>query len=596
MFFLKPLKVLRHPTPGSALEPDHVHEGGRPGRHGRDFRSLSAGEGPKERVPQGAPSRYASWGACTGWQGQGQGWKGCSRERSNNSSSPRSWKTCCAPDGRCATGAPSPRCHPSVPPASREPPPAHARACTQLSHVRRRYAPICTDAQKHAIVAILKDQSSIQGVRFRIRKLFWADRDFFAGLDDWIFGTFDRWLNVNNLTPKITWDDGLEDTQVTMADLLAPELNFQYEQFADGRSAPLPSKRRLAREASAVAAAAHAHGARGAAPQQSVKVKFTEGAQELDQEWFYETPHAIFSDQRQEERQRPQINRNQDEYNTPFKMWCNVGLPMNFVKRMFATGDPTSNPPIPEGYINQRLTGADYSPQNRKTSVGEGIQFFSYKLAIANNPGVPVRRMWAEKWGPGEKRTQLPPALGRFGMGENRYHRLDGLIGSLHSVSESELDKTDPWRYCNLVPDCHNAHWEEIFVPSWMLGPDETMVPRSDEGPPPHGLPFLSNVPRKPKDLGCELKDTADGECGAICRIEFALKYKRDRDEPQVAAPYEGEWGATTAQCIRLVEPWIGTNRVFGADAHFIGVDSCEGLLLKVPSAARSAVADYRSI
>ena len=71
---------------------------------------------------------------------------------------------------------------------------------------------------------------------------------------------------------------------MTMADLLAPELNFQYEQFADGRSAPLPSKRRIAREASAVAAAAHAHGARGAAPQQSVKVKFTEGAQELEQE------------------------------------------------------------------------------------------------------------------------------------------------------------------------------------------------------------------------------------------------------------------------------------------------------------------------
>jgi hypothetical protein len=81
-----------------------------------------------------------------------------------------------------------------------------ARPCARLhtvSHVRRRYAPICTDAQKHAIVAILKDQSSIQGVRFRIRKLFWADRDFFAGLDDWIFGTFDRWLNVTNLTPKL---------------------------------------------------------------------------------------------------------------------------------------------------------------------------------------------------------------------------------------------------------------------------------------------------------------------------------------------------------------------------------------------------------
>ena len=69
----------------------------------------------------------------------------------------------------------------------------------------------------------------------------------------------------------------------------------------------MPSKRRLAREASEVAAAAHAHGAHGAAPRQSVKVKYTEGSNELEQEWFYETPHSIFSDQRQDERQRPKI-------------------------------------------------------------------------------------------------------------------------------------------------------------------------------------------------------------------------------------------------------------------------------------------------
>ena len=128
--------------------------------------------------------------------------------------------------------------------------------------------------------------------------------------------------------------------------------------------------------------------------------------------------------------------------------------------------------------------------------------------------------------------------------------------------------------------------WESIFEPSWLLCPDESMIPRTDEGVLPHQLPFLSHVPRKPKDLGAEIKDTADGECGAIIRVEFALKYKRDRDQPQVVPPFEADWGATTAQCLRLVLPWLHTGRCFGADAHFIGVTPCEGMLLNVRTLA----------
>ena len=51
-------------------------------------------------------------------------------------------------------------------------------------------------------------------------------------------------------------------------------------------------------------------------------------------------------------------------------MWANCCLPMNFIERMFAKGDPTATPPVPEGYINQRLSGADNTYQHRKTSVG----------------------------------------------------------------------------------------------------------------------------------------------------------------------------------------------------------------------------------
>ena len=201
-------------------------------------------------------------------------------------------------------------------------------------------------------------------------------------------------------------------------------------------------------------------------------------------------------------------------------------------------------------------------------------------LAIANNPGVPVRAMWQERPNEGEKRILPPPSLGRYGMSVNRFLKLESLLAQHHSISEAELDKTDPWRYCNLVIESHNKHWVEVYSPSWLLGPDESMAPwTADDGPRPQDIPFLSHVPRKPKDLGAEIKTTADGESGAIIRLELALKYKRLRGQAPCEAPFEAEHGATTAQCLRLVEPWLNTNRCFGADAHFISVKSAEVML-----------------
>ena len=116
-----------------------------------------------------------------------------------------------------------------------------------------------TDAKKHAVTTILKDLSSVAGVRFSIGKAFWADRDFYDGLPDRVLGTFARWLNKEELIPKIVWDDGGDDTQVGLCDLLPAVLAFKLEQYADGRSAPAPNKRRVALDAAATAAAANAH-------------------------------------------------------------------------------------------------------------------------------------------------------------------------------------------------------------------------------------------------------------------------------------------------------------------------------------------------
>lgn len=426
-----------------------------------------------------------------------------------------------------------------------------------------------TVAQQHEVTSILMEQSTIKEVRFSIGKIFWADRDFYAGLDERIFGTLKQWVNTRELKPKILWDDGMEDTAVSLHELLPPEVQFKLEPYANGNSAPKRS-RRTAAPAAPPAAADRRH----------VDIDYKVGNAMRQQRWFYETPEAIHVDARQDERQRPQINRESHLYQTAYGMFVHVALPMPWIKKMF--GDT--------GYINQRLDGTSEDYRHRKTTVGEGIQFICYRLCIANNPGRPVRAMWQDKIHPGEKSTMPPPAIGRFGMSENRFIHLQSLVAMQFSVSEAELDKADPWRYCGLATDCFNEHWEEVMAPGWLLAPDESMAwytGHVSDGIKvlPTDLPFLSQVPRKPKPLGGELKTTAEGECGAVIRAVLALKYKRARGQPQVESPYLKEWGATTAQCMELIEPWLNTNRCFGADAHFISIDSIEGLRLNVRDA-----------
>ena len=67
------------------------------------------------------------------------------------------------------------------------------------------------------------DQTKIKDIRFSVDRIFWADRDFYGGLEERVFGTFTQWLNAAQLKPRILWDDEGVDTTITMHDLLAPD-------------------------------------------------------------------------------------------------------------------------------------------------------------------------------------------------------------------------------------------------------------------------------------------------------------------------------------------------------------------------------------
>ena len=106
---------------------------------------------------------------------------------------------------------------------------------------------VCADAKAHENTLILLDQPNIKGFRFSISKEFWRDRDFYPTLPDRIIGTCDKgWVKTAELTFGILWEDGQRDTALGMRDFLADDVDFRFELYADGRSAPKASRRRIA--------------------------------------------------------------------------------------------------------------------------------------------------------------------------------------------------------------------------------------------------------------------------------------------------------------------------------------------------------------
>lgn len=366
----------------------------------------------------------------------------------------------------------------------------------------------------------LLDLTSIKDVRISVEKIFWAGFDFYDSLEDRVFGKLSRWTNKNTFSAKVDWDDG-ESEVLNLPMMLS--CGLQLEPYEDNRPAPHPKRRRNTGGPPGGSSSLATSGVRAqdAADTtftgESVHLQYKRGGRRFDIEWKGRTTEAITMDARTEERWRPKINRDQGEYRTPFLMWQNVALPWPFIEKMFG----------PDGFMNQRLSGKDQSAFHRRTTVGEGIALLGYMFAIAINPGVPVRQMWQERPKEGEKRILPLPAIGKYGISENRFEKLTSLLGMMHSVAEGELDENDPWRYCNFPIDCHNKHWREVYFNSWLLAPDESMSPflPGAEGDGHDDIPFLSNVPRKPKPIGAEIKDVADGESGAVVFLELALKY-----------------------------------------------------------------------
>ena len=160
--------------------------------------------------------------------------------------------------------------------------------------------------------------------------------------------------------------------------------------------------------------------------------------------------------------------------------------------------------------------------------------------------------------------------------------RFDRMLRHLARGPGGCEDANGPWHAIRPWVGGHNKTRKREFQWGWCAVVDETMFAWRGKGGP-GGMPHVSHVPRKPEDLGCELKTVCDGTSGVMMFMEIQEGQARTRRKQ-----WHQEHGATTSCTLRCAkEPGFAEahrrpeergQRAFLGDSWFAGVKTTMAL------------------
>ena len=392
---------------------------------------------------------------------------------------------------------------------------------------------------------ILMQFSSPKDINVTVSKSMWPD---VSNLPDLVVGKVMQWQNKQQILLKIQWREADGEWKFD-TDLLHVLLAHGLKLVTGPRGEALHLRGAQRAEAEA------------ATPKRTIDVPYTDGGLSKVQTWTVEpNPEAITVNAREAPRFRATINRRTEDIDTPFKMWKNAMMPPKIIDEMVSA-------------FNLRLSGKNR--ESRKTTKGEVIRFICYMPALALHPGTPLRKAWKQIH---QARDISPPlAMGRHGMGKNRFELLLGLAGKIYPLNQKDIDTDNPWRFSEMPVNAFNEHVPTVIEPGYNIGPDESgSAWRGKEGTAPEECPHVSVIERKPEPICCELVDFACADSQCILGMEI------NKGKAGMAnAKYTSEYGATTATNMRLSERYHHTQRTWGGDSWFTGLTELENGLSK---------------
>ena len=417
------------------------------------------------------------------------------------------------------------------------------------------------DFEQHPAAIILLSHAPPKDIRFSVTKDLFSQYANYDALPDRMIGEVESWSGGRNGGRAggglvVSWEADSSSSTEYLAVMLRRRYEFKFEKYANGKTPPrakgLESKRRFAE---ATTNGPYKYWKQDDEEDQDVfverevKIPYKEGGLDLEQVWTLRPPTFIQEDWRPGTRFRARIDPflPPARYDTLVKMLFNVALPRTLSRSCV-------------DWFNQRLSGKDHLPANKKTTEGEVLRSWGYYGAACLVPGVPISKLWKRTPAAGT----IHPAMnfGKHGMTKNRLATLKGLQGQMFNKDESDLNPKDPWRY-SLPPYDHFNKWRQnLIIPSWILTEDEMMsmylgatgFPREGVGANFKLLPAASYVPRKPDPLGCEGKVLADGD--SSCTLHIEAQQGKERHELQ---EYYDEYGHTVANQLRMVKHYFRT-------------------------------------
>ena len=126
------------------------------------------------------------------------------------------------------------------------------------------------------------------------------------------------------------------------------------------------------------------------------------------------------------------------------------------------------------------------------------------------------------------------PNMKRF-MAENRFENLKRVLPWVFADSTGS-PLGDPWYRARGGINGFNENRARTILKSNVIVPDESMIAWEPQTTKTGGLPNISYIKRKPKPLGTELKDVADGRSGLLVWLEIQEGKTRMGGKPYVKA------------------------------------------------------------
>eukprot|EP00731_Ephydatia_muelleri_P017495 Em0010g593a len=157
----------------------------------------------------------------------------------------------------------------------------------------------------------------------------------------------------------------------------------------------------------------------------------------------------------------------------------------------------------------------------------------------------------------------------RYSLPRNRF---EVLLRCLSFCPPSEAKGNDKWAPVRRLIDGFNERRVQKIYPGWQLCIDESVSSwRGKDGNfCSDGMPHVTRIDRKPKEVGCEIKNCADADTKVMLQLEI-----QEGAEIMCTREYVADYKlAGTAQVLRLTKPWHGSGRAISADLAFASVTS----------------------